>query len=112
MFVARRELSTVLAGQDPVFSVAPFLLMIYDDDIMRTVIDMPERELTDLAQLSKEEHISRAEAIRRAVAQYIAERKTTTGDTKVFGLWKTRKTTGLEYEDRVRQEWDRHESRS
>lgn len=84
---------------------------MYDDDIMRTVIDIAEQELTELTQLSQEEHISRAEAIRRAVSQYIATQKASNNQPDVFGLWKNRKTGGLEYEDQSRREWDRHEGR-
>ena len=73
---------------------------------------MPKQELIELSELSKEENISRAEAIRRAVAQYIAIHRTAEGDSRAFGLWKNRKTTGLEYEDRIRQEWDRREGRA
>jgi metal-responsive CopG/Arc/MetJ family transcriptional regulator len=78
---------------------------------MRTVIDIPEQEMRYLTQLSLEDHISRAEAIRRAVSQYLAVRKTTNSDQSAFGLWNNRKTDGLEYEDQARKEWSLREGR-
>jgi hypothetical protein len=78
---------------------------------MRTIVEMPQQELRDLTALSKEEHISRAEAIRRAVGQYLRAWKVAHGATDAFGLWKDRNLSGLEYEDRVREEWRCDESR-
>ena len=87
------------------------MLPIYDDEIMRTIVEMPQQELRDLTTLSKEERISRAEAIRRAVGQYLRAWKAAHAATDAFGVWKDRKVSGLEYEDRVRGEWQCHESR-
>jgi hypothetical protein len=81
--------------------------VIHDIVIMRTIVDIPEAQLNDLAQLSREEHISRAEAVRRAVAQYLGARKAAGAGNDAFGLWKDRKTDGLKHEDRVRREWQR-----
>ena len=78
---------------------------------MRTIVDFPDGQLTDLNEVSREEHISRAEAIRRALAHYLQARKTAGSVSDAFGLWKGRKTTGLKYEDHVRREWERHEGR-
>jgi hypothetical protein len=78
---------------------------------MRTIIDIPDGQLTDLNEVSREDRISRAEAIRRAVAQYLQVRKSACRSSDAFGLWKGRKTTGLKYEDRIRREWERHEGR-
>ena len=87
------------------------MLPIYDAATMRTIVEMPQQELSDLNALSKEEHISRAEAVRRAVGQYLRAWKAAHGATDAFGVWKSRKVSGLEYEDHVRGEWQCHESR-
>ena len=47
--------------------------MIYDDVIMRTIIDLPEEQVRGLAALCEAQGISRAEAVRRAVARLLAE---------------------------------------
>ena len=83
---------------------------IYGVDTMRTIVEIPQQELCDLTALSKEERISRAEAIRRAVGQYLRTWRATHAAADAFGLWKTRKVSGLEYEDHVRGEWQCHES--
>jgi hypothetical protein len=50
--------------------------------------------------------MSRAEAVRQAIAAYLAEkRKKPTVD--VFGLWADRGIDGLEYQEKMRAEWDR-----
>ena len=85
--------------------------VIYDAVIMRTIVDIPEGQLTDLNEFSREERISRAEAIRRALAQYLRAWKTAGHGSDAFGLWKGRKTTGLKYEDHIRREWESHEGR-
>jgi len=40
------------------------------DNIMRTIIDLPEQDIQDLDGICAREHISRAEAVRRAVSGY------------------------------------------
>ena len=87
------------------------MMLIYDAGTMRTVVEMPEQELRQLSAVSREEHISRAEAIRRAVGQYLRAWKATHDSTDAFGLWKSRKVSALEYEDRVRGEWQCREGR-
>jgi metal-responsive CopG/Arc/MetJ family transcriptional regulator len=74
------------------------------DDGMRTIIEMPESQLRTLGELCRREKISRAEAIRRAVAEY-ARRKQADGGEQAFGLWRGRRLDGLAYERRLRREW-------
>lgn len=81
--------------------------MTYDAVIMRTLVSIPAEQLAELADISRQEHISRAEAIRRAVTQYLGARKAADSTNAAFGLWKDRETDGIEYEDRVRGEWQR-----
>jgi metal-responsive CopG/Arc/MetJ family transcriptional regulator len=74
------------------------------DDVMRTIIELPEDQIRDLAELCRRERISRAEAIRRAVAEY-ARRRNAGDARKAFGLWRARRRDGLAYERRLRREW-------
>ena len=74
------------------------------DDIMRTIIDLPEEQIRALAELCRREKISRAEAVRRAVAEY-ASRHATGDAERAFGLWRGRRIDGLSYERRLRREW-------
>ena len=81
------------------------------DDVMRTIIDVPDQTLKALDRLCKREQISRAEAIRRAVRLFLRQ-QLPHGDNEVFGLWRERETRGRDYEDRLRNEWSDRESGS
>ena len=74
------------------------------DDGMRTIIELPDDQLRDLAEICRREKISRAEAVRRAVAEY-ATRRRTPQSPDAFGLWRGRGVDGLAYERRLRREW-------
>jgi metal-responsive CopG/Arc/MetJ family transcriptional regulator len=69
---------------------------------MRTIVNLPEQEMVRLKRLSERRQLSRAELIRRAVAEYLA-RQSVDAD-EAFGLWKGRED-GLEYQRRLRDEW-------
>jgi hypothetical protein len=56
---------------------------------MRTVSDLPDHQLTALAELCQRENISRAEAVRRALAAMLAEKREGTRDA-AFGAWAPR----------------------
>ena len=71
---------------------------------MRTTIDLPEEQVQQLGELCRREGVSRAEVVRRAVADYlkahcVRERQ------DAFGIWRDRRPDGLEYERRLRREW-------
>jgi metal-responsive CopG/Arc/MetJ family transcriptional regulator len=83
--------------------------MIYDAVIMRTIVEMPEGLLADLGNLAKRERISRAEAIRRAVTDYLHKHPASDHGDEAFGIWSCRETSGTEYEDRVREDWNQGE---
>ena len=72
---------------------------------MRTLVDLPERDLEQLTALSRSRKTSRAKLIRQAVAGYLAQNRVGIEDS--FGLWKDRGMDGLEYQDRLREEWER-----
>jgi metal-responsive CopG/Arc/MetJ family transcriptional regulator len=52
---------------------------------MRTIIDLPSHQLHALEEICKRERLSRAEVIRRAVAQYI-QKQILSPDDDAFGL--------------------------
>jgi metal-responsive CopG/Arc/MetJ family transcriptional regulator len=72
---------------------------------MRTIIDLPDHQVAALAKLCEQEHISRAEAVRRALDAMLADQKTL-GREAAFGAWAkrgdSRKTV-----DALREEWSR-----
>ena len=73
---------------------------------MRTIIELPNEQVQALDAVCKREGISRAEAIRRAVAVY--NRQQIVDTRPAFGLWKGRRgvTDGVGYQRRARREWD------
>ena len=72
---------------------------------MRTLVDLPEGELEQLNVLSRARKVSRAELIRQAVAGYLEQNRT--GLDESFGLWKKKTVDGVEYQERLRSEWER-----
>jgi hypothetical protein len=71
---------------------------------MRTIIELPAHQLEALADLCRSEGISRAEAIRQAIAHYTRGRRSR-AVAAAFGLWRQRPIDGLEYERQLRDEW-------
>jgi hypothetical protein len=80
------------------------MMSLYDDGDMRTIVDLPEEQIRALAEVCRREKISRAEAVRRAVAEY-AGRHAAGDAEKAFGLWRQGQVDGLSYERRLRREW-------
>jgi metal-responsive CopG/Arc/MetJ family transcriptional regulator len=73
---------------------------------MRTIVDLPEEQLKALASIGKREKVSRAELIRRAVAEYL--RRLGSGSThEAFGIWRDRGEESLDIQNRLRDEWNR-----
>ena len=73
---------------------------------MRTLVDIPEQQITDLSLLCKTQGLSRAELIRRAISSYLMQYKPE--EVNSFGLWKAEnKQTedGLIYQEKLRNEW-------
>jgi len=73
---------------------------------MRTIIELPSDQIEALDALCRRDGISRAEAIRRAVADHVRRERAPDVD-RVFGLWRTRHVDGIKYQQRLRREWDR-----
>jgi hypothetical protein len=70
---------------------------------MRTLVDIPDRQIKDLTAICEAENVSRAEAIRQAISAYLEKKKP--GAVDAFGLWKGRVVDGLTYQEQVRSEW-------
>jgi Arc/MetJ-type ribon-helix-helix transcriptional regulator len=75
---------------------------------MRTIVDLPAEQVESLDEWCRREGVSRAEAVRRAVAEHL--RKHQTNNTKrAFGMWRDMAEDGLAYQERLRREWDERE---
>ena len=73
---------------------------------MRTLIDLPEDDMSWLDEVARAEGRSRAAVVRDAVAAY-RHRDQKAGMEKYFGLWERHGSTvdGLDYERTLRDEW-------
>jgi Arc/MetJ-type ribon-helix-helix transcriptional regulator len=79
------------------------------DVSMRTIIDLPDEQIRGLAELCEREHISRAEAVRRAVEALLANEAREHWSSSLdefFGIWKDCAVDGVEYQRALRAEWD------
>ena len=75
---------------------------------MRTLVDIPDEQIDDLAVICEAKKVSRAEVIRQAIAVYIGTNKLVPADA--FGLWKAKQPDsivldGLTYQEQARAEW-------
>jgi hypothetical protein len=81
---------------------------------MRTLIDVPERQIKELEAICTARKLSRAEAVRQAVDAFIAQNRPSR--EAAFGLWKGQTVTlpgeteplpedGLAYQEKLRSEW-------
>ena len=61
---------------------------------MRTIIDLPADQLEALDRLCQRDGISRAEGVRRAVAEHVRQQQSADA-TQAFGLWRARDVDGL-----------------
>jgi Ribbon-helix-helix protein, copG family len=90
---------------------AKSLFLIYDVYIkysraaMRTLVDIPDEQIGELAVICEAKQVSRAEVIRQAIAVYIGTNKLVPADA--FGLWKDKShgLDGLTYQEQARAEW-------
>ena len=71
---------------------------------MRTIIDIPDAQVQDLAALAARANQPRAALIREAIAEYLARRRQTSR-SDAFGLWGSDAPDGLAYQERIRAEW-------
>ena len=81
-------------------------MMTLSDDVMRTIVELPESQLKGLSSLCRRERISRAEAIRRAVARMLDDQQPLAdGLSGAFGIWKDRSTNARKRLRQLREEW-------
>ena len=76
---------------------------------MRILVDLPTEQVEALDRLSAAGRRSRAATIRAAVADYLEEQRREERMAAIrdgFGLWRDRDIDGLEYQERMRAEWD------
>ncbi len=77
---------------------------------MRTIVDLPEEQIAALDNYCEEENVSRAEAVRRAVSEFVPakakEKKRSIKNDPGFGSWKNLNIDGLEFQGKIRAEWD------
>ena len=72
---------------------------------MRTLVDIPDNQIDDLAVICEAKKVSRAEVIRQAISVYIGTNKLV--PTDAFGLWSAKQPSldGLAYQEQARAEW-------
>jgi metal-responsive CopG/Arc/MetJ family transcriptional regulator len=71
---------------------------------MRTIVDLPEEQIERLKALSGRLRLSRAELVRRAVAEYLQRHGQGQADV-AFGVWRDAPRDALAYERALRDEW-------
>ncbi len=81
------------------------MITVYDI-YMRTIIDLPDEQIDDLAEICKKEKISRAAVIRKAVAEFL-QKYTATKQGEAFGIWNNKMKDGLKYQKKIRSEWSK-----
>jgi hypothetical protein len=75
---------------------------------MRTIIELPQEQLTYLDAHCRRENLSRAEAIRRAIDAMLADRSKADA-AGAFGLWRARGGDAAADLERLRDDWARHQ---
>jgi metal-responsive CopG/Arc/MetJ family transcriptional regulator len=81
---------------------------------MRTIVDLPDDQLERLKELCEEEHISRAEAVRRAVDLLLASRKKEGSPIKRragLGILAPATFDSRKFVDELREEWAERDRR-
>jgi hypothetical protein len=75
---------------------------------MRTIVDIPEDDISWLDRRAAESGQSRAAIVREAVSTYRALKRGDEGIAPFFGLWRRYgfAEDGLDYQRRIRAEWD------
>jgi metal-responsive CopG/Arc/MetJ family transcriptional regulator len=71
---------------------------------MRTLVDIPDEDVSALDDLRARRGVSRAELIRAAIGDFLA-RNPSVETAAAFGLWRGRVADGVEYQRRLRDEW-------
>ncbi|HEX3674470.1 MAG TPA: CopG family transcriptional regulator [Rhizomicrobium sp.] len=69
---------------------------------MRTLIDIPERDLRELERLAGQRKQSRAAVVREAITSFLSKQD---APSDAFGLWRGRKGDALAQQRKLRGEW-------
>jgi metal-responsive CopG/Arc/MetJ family transcriptional regulator len=69
----------------------------------RTIVDIPEAQMRDVDRLCQALGISRAEAVRRALGDFVRQNDAAT--TEGFGLWKDAPSDRDQLVALLRQRW-------
>lgn len=73
---------------------------------MRTIVEIPDKQIEILDQLSKRKKVSRAEIVRQALDNYIGSYNKSKEDYRMaFGIWKGKNIDSLLYQQKLRDEW-------
>jgi len=80
------------------------MMTMHDAVIMRTISDMPSEQMTSLDAWCRREGVSRADAVRRAVAALLAEQSSGAA-SRAFGLWRDRADDADALVEVLRTEW-------
>ena len=70
---------------------------------MKTLIEIPNKQIESLSIICNEFNISRSEAIRRGIDLFIKTNNKKHID--VFGILKDKTIDGLKYQNNLRDEW-------
>lgn len=70
---------------------------------MKTIIDVPDEQAAPLTEIWERSRISRAEAIRCAIALFLQQHRDS--GKAAFGLWEGSDIDGEEYQRTLRREW-------
>jgi predicted transcriptional regulator len=74
---------------------------------MRTIVDLPDSQISELSILERTRNTSRAQLIREAIARYL--KAEIAPDDAGFGAWQRAgaQQDGLAAQQAMRAEWDR-----
>ena len=92
-----------MPGNKRLLIVIDLICHCYPVSIMRTIIDLPDEQTVSLKRLCETRQISFIEAVREAVALYLADAADPQGD-EAFGIWKDRNLGGLSCQHELRDE--------
>lgn len=85
--------------------------MTWYDDVMRTIIELPDDQIEALDGICRRDGISRAEAVRQAVTLLMRERSASRSGL-AFGIWRGKDAVdGLAYQEKLRREWGERSGR-
>ena len=72
---------------------------------MRTIIEIPDTMLHELDMAREKQKCSRAAIIREAISAFLGRNSPYADLNESFGLWEEKKQDGLDYQEKLREEW-------